>query len=245
MSWYEYESKADIQARISKEIEKRRAKGEPFENINTEVKRGNPSTTFWGKAWNENVESYMDFETRLPRGRAYLRAGNVYDLEINEGEIFAYVTGSSIYEVVILINSLPKQRWEALKEKVAGKVTNLVDLLSGKLGPGVLSAITDQDEGLFPEPKKIRFDCNCPDYATLCKHAAAVLYAVGVKLDQNPELFFKLRKVDHRELIIAAGKAAAGAGDLTTADESAEVLKGEDLSELFGIEIAEPEAAFG
>ena len=37
---------------------------------------------------------------------------------------------------------------------------------------------------------------------------AAVLYGVGVKLDASPELFFKLRKVDHRELIGAAGERA-------------------------------------
>ncbi|NNE94088.1 MAG: hypothetical protein HKN23_20770 [Verrucomicrobiales bacterium] len=245
MAWFSNESKEEIAERIAEEIELRRERGEPFESINTEVKRGHPCTTFWGKAWCENIETYVDFETRLPRGRSYLRAGNVYDLEINEGEIFAYVTGSEIYEVFILINSLPGPRWDTLKEKVAGKVTNLVDLLTGKLGPGVLSAITDPEEGLFPEPGKIRVDCSCPDYAGLCKHAAAVLYAVGVKLDAEPELFFKLRKVDHRELIAAASEAAATAGDLTTADESAEVLAAEDLSELFGIEIAEPESAFG
>ena len=27
------------------------------------------AATFWGKAWCDNLESYSDFENRLPRGR--------------------------------------------------------------------------------------------------------------------------------------------------------------------------------
>ena len=27
------------------------------------------ATTFWGRAWCDNMESYRDYESRLPRGR--------------------------------------------------------------------------------------------------------------------------------------------------------------------------------
>ena len=131
---------------------------------------------------------------------------------------------------------------------MAGQITNLVDLLGGCMGAGVLRAITDRDRGLFPEPKEIRFDCSCPDYADMCKHVAAVLYGVGVKLDDAPELFFKLRKVDHRQLIGAAGERAGElVNEVDQIDGSGDVegLAAENLAELFGIELAEPEAAFG
>ena len=220
MSWDyygDYESAADKQARVLAKIAKRRKAGEPFEPVVCEVPRGIPAKTFWGKAWCENLESYSDYEYRLPRGRTYLRKGNVYDLEVNEGGIFAYVAGSEIYEVNISIVTLAKARWETLKDSVSGEVRNLVALLSGQLGDGVMAAVTDPDSGLFPSPKQITLNCNCPDWAECCKHVAAVMYAVGVRLDTEPELLFKLRKVDHTELLDAAGEGV----DLASDDASA------------------------
>ncbi|MEZ5300711.1 MAG: SWIM zinc finger family protein [Verrucomicrobiales bacterium] len=245
MSWYYYSDRYADEERVAREIEKRRKKGEAFEQILPETKRGAVCTTFWGKAWCENLEGYADMENRLPRGRTYLRGGHVYDLEIGEGSVFAYVSGSHLYEVEITMTTMAKKAWADLVEGVAGQIGNLVDLLGGKLGPGAMAALTDPGSGLFPKPKQIRINCNCPDYATLCKHAAAVLYAIGVKFDRAPELFFKLRKVDHRDLIAAAAESASAAGDQGSGDLSAQVLAAEDLSDLFGIEISEPEMAFG
>ena len=45
----------------------------------------------------------------------------------------------------------------------------------------------------------------------MCKHVAAVLYGVGARLDQEPELLFTLRQVDHGELISQASAAAPSA----------------------------------
>ena len=50
--------------------------------------------TFWGKAWCENLESYRDYENRLPRGRTYVRNGSVVDLQIAPLEVTAMVSGS-------------------------------------------------------------------------------------------------------------------------------------------------------
>ena len=52
-----------------------------------------------------------------------------------------------------------------------------------------------------------------PDDASMCKHIAAVLYGVGARFDDEPELFFTLRQVDSKDLIAAA----AGAEGLTGA----------------------------
>lgn len=243
MSWNyydDYESAGDRVMRMEKAIAKRRKAGEPFEAVVCEVARGVPAKTFWGKAWCENLEAYSDYEYRLPRGRSYLRQGNVYDLEINEGGIFAYVAGSEIYEVNISIITLANQRWKDLKASLTGEVRNLVDLLSGQLGDGVMAAVTAPDTGLFPSPKQITLNCDCPDWADCCKHIAAVMYAVGVKLDTKPELLFKLRKVDHNEIIDAAGEGV----DLSSDDASAQILAADELAELFGIDLAEPESAF-
>jgi len=235
MSWYYNDDSIDIEA----EIAKRRKKGEPFVSVEAAKPRGAPAASFWGVAWCNNIEAYHDFESRLPRGRTYLRKGSVYDLEISEGYIFAYVAGSDLYEVEVTIDPLSAPKWKALKKKLAGEVENIVDLLSGKLGDGVMEAVTDLKSGLFPDPKQIHVNCNCPDYATLCKHAAATLYGVGCILDDQPEKLFTLRGVDPGELIDAAGSAVAVIGK----SKKSPLAAGE-LSELFDIDLAEPEAAF-
>ena len=69
----------------------------------------------------------------------------------------------------------------------------------------------------------------------MCKHVAAVLYGVGARLDEKPELFFTLRGVDMQELITAAS-ATATAPLAPVATEGA-ALAGADLTEIFGVEI--------
>jgi len=64
-----------------------------------------------------------------------------------------------------------------------------------------MSIVTDQEKGLLPLPNQIALGCNCPDWAELCKHLAAVLYGVGHRLDQQPELLFTLRGGNAKELI--------------------------------------------
>lgn len=244
MSWYQYggDRRAD-HARVLLEILKRRRKGEPFVPVEAATARGAICTTFWGQAWCRNLEHYSDYENRLPRGRTYLRGGHVYDLEISEGFAFAYVAGTGLYEVEIRIDPLKPARWKRLRKEVAGRVDNLVDLLGGRLGPGVMEVVTDPATGLFPAPKEIHINCSCPDWAVLCKHAAAVLYGIGTRFDRQPELFFTLRGIDHAELVAAAGNDAARLVD-AGGDPSAGILTPDQLGELFGIEIAEPESAF-
>jgi uncharacterized Zn finger protein len=77
-------------------------------------------------------------------------------------------------------------------------------------------------------------ECSCPDYAYLCKHLAAVLYGIGARLDQQPELLFLLRQVDHLELISAAGDLKAAVNSPT---KKSKAISNDALSEIFGIEL--------
>ena len=244
MGWDEfgdYESAAERKARMQRRVEQRRGGGEPFIPTVCKIKRGMPATTFWGKAWCQNLEAYSDYEHRLPRGRTYLRHGAVHDLEIGVGEVSAYVTGGEIYEVNLCITALAGPRWSKLKRSIAGEVRNLVALLSGDLGDGVMQAVTNMETGLFPSPDELSLSCTCPDWAECCKHVAAVMYAIGVHLDTNPELLFTLRDVDHRQLI---STAALEGVQVEPDDVSAQVLAAGELAELFGIDLADPESAF-
>ena len=197
----------------------------------------NIAHTFWGKAWCDNLESYSDYENRLPRGRTYVRNGSVIDLQIKPGKIAATVSGSELYEVNINISPLPDKEWQSLKSRCAGQIGSLVELLQGKLSKSVIAVVTDREGGLFPRPGEIKMACSCPDWAGMCKHVAAVLYGVGARLDHQPELFFRLRKVDHLELI---EEAVSGAGK--KAPTRKKTLAEADVAGVFGIEFAPPEA---
>ncbi|MEZ0385574.1 MAG: SWIM zinc finger family protein, partial [Verrucomicrobium sp.] len=191
--------------------------------------------TFWGKAWNRNLEAYSDYENRLPRGRTYLRQSCVLDLEIGKGEVTSTVQGSELYEVRISIKPLSQSRWTALKKDCSGRIGSLVELLGGKLSDDIMAHVTSPKEGLFPSPKEIQIVCSCPDYAGLCKHAAATLYGVSVRLDDEPGLLFTLRGVDAGELI---GSDAVDAINVLTTPEMSGgegVLASVDLADVFGI----------
>jgi uncharacterized Zn finger protein len=190
--------------------------------------------SFWGKAWCDNLESYRDYENRLPRGRSYVRHGAVIDLRILAGKVTALVSGTSIYEVDVTIRSLPPKSWSKLASDCTRQIDSLVDLLRGRLPAQVMELVTRKQGGLFPSPNEISFDCSCPDAAGMCKHVAAALYGVGVRLEEKPELFFELRGVDHTELV---GGAAEAAPRLADTAKSRKVVKDVDLSALFGIEM--------
>jgi uncharacterized Zn finger protein len=193
------------------------------------------ASTFWGKAWCDNLESYADFAYRLERGRSYVRSGAVVDLKIDAGKIEARVSGTDLYSVTVSITKLSTPRWKTIATTCGGRVGSLVGLLRGELPSEVMRAVTDRKQGLFPEPRQITMDCSCPDVAGVCKHVAASLYGVGARLDARPELLFHLRGVDPQDLIEQATE------ELAAAPSAPGALAGDDLGALFGIELsAEP-----
>jgi len=195
--------------------------------------------TFWGKAWCRNLERYGDYANRLPRGRSYLRAGAVIDLRIGAGTITARVSGSSLYRTAVTVAALPKARWKAIAADCAGSIDSLVELMQGRLSTHVMERICREGKGLFPAPNEIAFECSCPDWASMCKHVAAVLYGVGARLDDEPELLFALRQVDAAGLVAGVGDGVPGAKE---APVEGRLLDTARIAEVFGIELA-PDAA--
>ena len=236
MSWSNYHEAAEQKEKLAREIEKRRKRGEKLDAFAAPT--GTKLTQqFWGASWTRHLETYGGYDARLGRGRSYLRQGKVLNLIVEEGIAAAEVAGSYLYEVEIRVAPLPEKQWRAIKTECAGQVASLLDLLCGKLGDGVMKIITDPDKGLFPRRKEIRHQCSCPDDADLCKHQAAVLYAIAVLFDNDPKVFFELRGVDPSELIASSATALREAGAGTGVE-----LAGEDLSTLFGIELADDNA---
>jgi uncharacterized Zn finger protein len=172
----------------------------------------------------------------LPRGRTYVRNGSVCHLDIAKGDVKAMVSGSELYAVKIAIKTLPRKKWKDVKNRCAGQIGSLLELLQGRLSKNVMSVVTDCNKGLFPMPGEISLKCSCPDWAVMCKHVAAVLYGVGTRLDEEPELLFVLRGVDHEELISA--EVSVAATTLGTKGSRRRIAD-DTLADVFGIEMSE------
>jgi uncharacterized Zn finger protein len=236
--WRPYVSVAERRRKAAKKMAALRKKGINIQPVEIEGRK--IAKTFWGAAWCDHLESFSDYANRLPRGRTYVRNGSVCHLGIAKGKIDAKVSGSSLYEVKVKIEKLSPAKWRTIKQQSAGQIGSLLELLQGKLSDEVMHIVTDRKEGLFPLPKEISFGCDCPDWADMCKHIAAVMYGIGARLDASPELLFKLRGVNHEELIAVDAEAAVSSA--TTSGKSKKIATN-DLSDVFGIDLSSGDEA--
>ena len=235
----EYVSVAQKKLRAQKKIAALRKKGQVLSPIRIEGRA--LARNWWGKAWNGNLALYADYANRLDRGRSYIRHDAILDLKVSEGIVEGLVQGSasSPYRVKVGIAALSDRNRAAVRKACEGKIGSMQELLSGKIPKELQVLFTAKGTGLFPAPKEITFACSCPDSASLCKHVAAVLYGVGARLDEQPEGFFTLRGVAVAELVSEA--IAEKTKDLLgrSARPSRRVMAVDDISALFGIELAE------
>ena len=238
--WRKYVPVASRRARAVRQLSVMRGRSEDAQPVVIEGRQ--IAHTFWGEAWCEHLEQFSDFENRLPRGRTYVRNGSVCHLEIATGQVRAVVIGRDLYDVTIEIDELPARQWRDLKGKCAGQIGSLLELLEGRLSDRVMAEVCDVDRGLFPKPAQIHLACSCPDWAVMCKHVAAVLYGVGARLDEQPQLLFVLRGVDHEELL---GAEIGMAVTTEASTDGRRRIAEQDLGDVFGIEISPARRAPG
>ena len=198
--------------------------------------------TWWGKSWNINLERYADYSNRIGRGRSYVRHGAVLDLQIDAGKCESLVQGtrSKPYSVYIKIKPVNTKIRQTIISDCEGKLDSLQELLTGKFPKALGEIFTTRGKGLFPSPKEIDFHCSCPDSASMCKHVAATLYGIGARLDEDPALFFKLRKVKMKDLITEAVEDETRKLLKKAKKKSRRAIAESDLSDLFGLEMEDP-----
>ncbi len=230
MAFYgEYVSAGERRARAKREVDKLLRLGKSIEPVVIEGRA--LAKNFWGQRWCSHLESFSDFSNRLPRGRTYVRNGSVCHLEIKDGQVEALVHGSSMYKIQVDIKPLDDRIWTSVKTQCVGRIETMLELLAGHFSKQVMEVVAHRHEGLYPLPKEIAFQCDCPDGARMCKHIAAVLYGVGHRLDSRPELLFLLRGVDAGELLGAPLALPSGSSE--------DLLDDDRLADIFGIELDE------
>ena len=234
-----YVSVAEKRAKAEKKIKQLRKKQPDIEPV---IIQGQAlATTWWGKSWNRNLERYADYSNRIGRGRSYVRHRAVLDLRIRPGLVDALVQGTSAapYKVRIKIAKINSKNWRQVTKRCQAELSSLPDLLAGKFPRKLQDVFMVQGHGLFPEPAEITFDCSCPDWASMCKHVAATLYGVGARLDEDPALFFTLRRVDMEELVARAVQEKTDTIIKNQPPTTDRVIGDDQLSELFGIDLDE------
>jgi len=242
MAYWEYPryvSVGEKRAKAARKLKQLRKKNPAIQPVILEGRA--IARTWWGKSWNLNLEGYADYSNRIGRGRSYVRHGAVLDLQVSAGQVESLVQGTRAkpYSVVIKIKRIKKNIWQNMKTACAGKLDSLPELLAGKFPQALGKIFTAAGHGLFPSPKEIEFDCSCPDWAHMCKHVAATLYGIGARLDNDPNLFFKLRKVKIDDLIQEAVKDQSYKLLKKAEKTGTRMIAESDLSGMFDIDMEE------
>ena len=194
MSWY-YDSKPTIQT---------------DEGIKAKSKRGAFVKNWWATRWLKSMEQLMD-RGRLQRGRSYARKGQVLSLTTEKGKVTGKVQGSRSrpYAAKIEIQSLNEKEWAQVIEALASRRIFMAQLLAGEMPQEIEEAFTSVNLSLFPaKARDLKQDCNCPDWADLCKHLAAVHYILAERFDEDPFLLFSLRGKTQAEILEALSAQA-------------------------------------
>lgn len=154
--------------------------------------------TWWGSHWLKSLD-HIDYDNRLPRGRAYARNGSVKKVIITGNRITAKVAGSRPrpYDISITIPAFTAQQIRLLMDEIVLRPALISKLLNRELDPEILDIAERLGLKVFPKQwKDFKMDCNCPDWAVPCKHLAAVIYVVSQEIDNNPFLVFSMHCVD-------------------------------------------------
>jgi uncharacterized Zn finger protein len=151
--------------------------------------------TWWGSEWLKAL-SQLDYDNRLPRGRAYANKGAVKDLKVSGGQIAAKVKGSrpQPYQIKIDVPQWSAQDKTRLLDKIAADPSLIARLMNRDLDPAVLDLAKQLGIAVFPSQwKDLPMQCSCPDWAVPCKHLAATINMLSREIDGNPFLVFSLR----------------------------------------------------
>ncbi len=180
---------------------------ETDEGIKAKSKRGAFVKNWWATRWIQAMEQLMD-RGRLQRGRRYARKGQVLSLTEGVGEVVGKVQGSRSrpYTITIQIKPLTDAQWEQVIEALAARPIFLAQLLAGEMPQEIEEAFADVNLSLFPTSRELAQECNCPDWAEVCKHLAAVHYILAERFDEDPFLLFRLRGKTQDEIMEALSK---------------------------------------
>jgi uncharacterized Zn finger protein len=188
--------------------------------ITARSRRGAIGDKWWSRRFIDILESF-DMGSRLTRGRAYARSGQVLDLEVAAGSVAANVQGSRPlpYEVWIELKLIWPKDWRRIQQALAARAIYTAKLLAGEMPTDIESVFTELGLPLFPaHATELSMECNCPDWAVPCKHIAATFYVLAEAFDDDPFLIFTWRGCTKEDLLSDLRALRGTSGPVPTED---------------------------
>ena len=170
--------------------------------IKAQSQRGGFGESWWAKRWMEVLNTF-NIDSRLGRGRAYARKGQVLSVEIEKGLVKSRVQGSRKrpYSVGIEVATIDDADWREIAEEL-NRPDIAAALLAGQMPENIESIFSEVGVSLFPNKgDDLRTKCSCPDMSNPCKHVAAVYLLVGEEFDRDPFLIFRMRGLSRDEMV--------------------------------------------
>ena len=161
-------------------------------------KKGDIGETWWSKQFIGALER-IGIGSRLQRGKAYARKGQVIKIFIHDAVVHAQVQGTNPqpYSVTISFAQFTDKQWDRIFDALSSQALFTAMLLGGEIPKEIETVFTGVSLSLLPATRReIRTDCSCPDSANPCKHIAAVYYILAEQFDRDPFLIFTLRGRD-------------------------------------------------
>ena len=159
--------------------------------------------TWWGNSW-MNALHDADFTNRIPRGKSYANTGKVYDIEIKDNSITSKVQGrySDYYNTNIEFKVFTDKEKKIILDTINNSDILLSSLLNHELPIELYEQLSKKGIQVFPNSvDDFSSDCNCPDYAYICKHIAALIHMMVHEVDKDPFQVFKLQGCDLIEML--------------------------------------------
>jgi len=179
--------------------------------------RGDIGSSWWSKRFLTVLESFA-LGTRLTRGRAYARKGQVISLDVEPGVVRASVQGSRVrpYQVTITFEPLREIIWAKAEIALSEQALPSARLLAGEVPPELEEIFAAAGAPLFPRTvRDLVQRCSCPDQQVPCKHLAATFYLLAEAFDADPFLILRWRGRDRDALLtrLRELRSEQGAGD--------------------------------
>jgi len=160
--------------------------------------------------------------SRLGRGRSYARTGRVHDLQIGPGHVTAVVTGSEDYDVSLRMDAFTTAEWNMAIKIMSQEARYAAELLAGQMPADIDSVFRRCKRSLFPSKSHdLETDCSCPDWASPCKHVAAMHYVLGEAFDRDPFLLFELRGRTRNQVLAALSRLRTGSAEGAVPEDAA------------------------
>jgi len=166
---------------------------------------GGQQRSLLANGWSRQfILSVLESFTPLARGQGYARSGQVLDLEIRPGLVYAKVQGSrsAPYGVEIRIPVFQEDEWAAIEMAMAARTGVIGRLRAGILPEDLETVFREVNLSLFPAGfQDVETTCSCPDLTNPCRHVAATYYMLSDAFARDPFLLLRWRGRDREQLL--------------------------------------------